>query len=147
MDEKLLQLWNNFRTLHRVMLCRFQSELVKDGLSPAQSEALFIIFKKMHPIGPGQLANWLHMTPGAVSQLLDGLEQSGYINRVRSEADRRQMLVSLSENGAKRIKEIKTRQIKMIHELQKELGEDEIDRMVKAQEKIINYFELEIKEK
>lgn len=141
MNNQLLQLWNDHRSVRRLLLNRFQAALQADGLSPAQSELLFTIFKHHHsPVTPGLLAAELHLTPGAVSQLLDGLEQADYIKRVHSEEDRRICLVTMCDTTSAKVQRLKNHQRKLVAEVTKLLDPSEIDTLIKAQQKLIAYL-------
>ena len=50
-------------------------------------------------ISIAQIAHKMEVTPGAVSQIAARLEKKGYITRCRAPGDRRQILVSLTEDG------------------------------------------------
>ena len=50
-------------------------------LTRSQREALFLIAHRPMPMSPGLLAHELRPTPGAVTQLLDGLRQAGLVVR------------------------------------------------------------------
>jgi len=50
-------------------------------LSHSQLEALFLIAHRPAPMSPGFLARELKLTPGAVTQLLDGLRQAGLVDQ------------------------------------------------------------------
>ena len=52
-------------------------------------------------LSAGALANALSISPQTVTGLLDRLHARGLIARARSETDRRQVLISLSEQGEK----------------------------------------------
>jgi MarR family transcriptional regulator, organic hydroperoxide resistance regulator len=47
----------------------------------------------------GQIAESARLSPGAVTGMLDELEQAGVVKRVRCEDDRRRVLVSLTDEG------------------------------------------------
>jgi DNA-binding MarR family transcriptional regulator len=48
---------------------------------------------------PGELARLLHHNPGALTRLLDKLEQRNYIRRVPDPADRRALRIELTPSG------------------------------------------------
>lgn len=141
-DRQLLQLWNDHRSVRRLLLNRFQAALQGDGLSPAQSEVLFTLLKHRTPVNPGLLAVELHLTPGAISQLLDGLEQADYIKRVHSEADRRMSLVTLSDITSPKIRRLKDHKRKLVAELSQLLDPAEIEALIKTQQKLITHLRL-----
>lgn len=53
------------------------------------------------PVSAGQLAEITGLTTGAVTGVIDRLEQAGYVERVRDEADRRKVLVRSSLTAAR----------------------------------------------
>ena len=64
----------------------------------AQIRSLMQIAKD-EEITAGALAKRAELSPGAMTALLDQLEESGTIRRRRSETDRRQVIVTLTEAG------------------------------------------------
>lgn len=70
------------------------------GLNPAQWEALRFIARANHySRSPGAIARYLGTTRGTVSQTLIALEAKGYIRRLRCDADRRSLIVDLTDTG------------------------------------------------
>jgi DNA-binding MarR family transcriptional regulator len=51
------------------------------------------------PLAAGALACLVGVTPAAVSQMVDGLVAGGYVERVRSSADRRVVEIRLTRRG------------------------------------------------
>jgi DNA-binding MarR family transcriptional regulator len=64
----------------------------------AQIRALMQIAKD-EQITAGSLAKRADLSPGAMTAMLDQLESNGVITRRRSETDRRQVIVQLTEKG------------------------------------------------
>ena len=50
-------------------------------------------------LSAGELASSADLSPGTVTQMLDGLTAAGLVERVRSERDKRVVLVSLTDRG------------------------------------------------
>ena len=67
-------------------------------LSTGQVRAL-IQLAKDEQVTAGELAKRAELSPGAMTAMLDQLENEGMILRRRSETDRRQVIVSLTERG------------------------------------------------
>ena len=67
-------------------------------LSTAQVRAL-IQLAKDEQVTAGELAKRAELSPGAMTAMLDQLENEGMITRRRSETDRRQVIVALTERG------------------------------------------------
>lgn len=59
------------------------------------------------PMAPGELARSLNYNPGALTRLLDKLEQRGYLQRVPDPDDRRSLRLELTASG----RDIRTRMI------------------------------------
>jgi MarR family transcriptional regulator, organic hydroperoxide resistance regulator len=78
------------------------------GLTYAQVRALFILGAHEESTA-GEIAEQARLSPGAVSGMLDELEQQGIIARVRCADDRRRVLVSLTDAGRKELGERKRR--------------------------------------
>ncbi len=62
----------------------------------------FLALKRLGEDGamaPGELARVLNYSPGALTRLLDKLEQMGYLQRVPDPADRRALRLELTASG------------------------------------------------
>lgn len=93
-------------------LCRLigqiRGELVL-GIERALGEAgvdlnfsQFLALKRLGedgPMAPGELARILNYSPGALTRLLDKLEQLGYLQRVPDPGDRRALRLELTPSG------------------------------------------------
>ena len=55
------------------------------------------------PLPTGELAAAAGVSPATVSQLVDGLEEDGYVARARSDADRRVVVVELTRQGEEKL--------------------------------------------
>jgi DNA-binding MarR family transcriptional regulator len=64
------------------------------------------------PHGPArvtELAQFLHLTPAAITQIVTELESRGLVARERSEQDRRAVVVRLTEDGQQSIRGLRER--------------------------------------
>ena len=75
------------------------------GVNKPQVEVLFLLSKQ--PVNVKNIANKLHVTSGAVSQIVENLVKSGLLLREASPTDRRGVLVGLSPEGKTRLEIIK----------------------------------------
>lgn len=76
-----------------------------DGLTVTQ----FGVLEAIHHIGPlcqGELAEKLLRSGGNLTLVVDNLEKAGYVARERDPADRRFVVVKLTDRGAKFISEL-----------------------------------------
>jgi DNA-binding MarR family transcriptional regulator len=89
-----------FRTLSR--LRGRDTHLVGAELSHAQFE-LLIELDERGELQAGELALAARLAPGTVTQMLDHLAESGHVERVRSETDRRVVVSRLTTQGRRKI--------------------------------------------
>ena len=69
-----------------------------DGLTIAQVRALFALDKNEAQTA-GEIAETARLSPASVTAMLDDLERDGIVTRVRSDTDRRRVLVLLTDEG------------------------------------------------
>jgi DNA-binding MarR family transcriptional regulator len=89
-----------FRTLNR--LRGRDTHLGSSELSHAQFELLIELYERGE-LPAGELAIAARMAPGTVTQMLDHLAESGHVERVRSETDRRVVVSRLTPQGRRKI--------------------------------------------
>ena len=70
------------------------------GITAAQFKVL-IIMAQFGVDSPGELCRHLSLDSGSMTRMLDRLEQKGFLARQRSEADRRQIQLVLTDEGQK----------------------------------------------
>jgi len=139
-DDTLKAIFDTMGVMKRTMHGYFLHTYEKLHLSPAQVELLFTIHFS-EPVSHKELANKLQLTPGAISQLLDVLDQAGYIIRTPSKSDRRVNYVSISSTGQQIIdKFAKTRQA-IFTEALATLSDQELAVYLQVQRKMLAYFE------
>jgi MarR family transcriptional regulator, organic hydroperoxide resistance regulator len=73
-------------------------------LSFGQMRALHLLSREEEATA-GALAKRADLSPASMTAVLDQLEDAGMIQRRRSETDRRQVIVVLTDQGAKRLAE------------------------------------------
>ncbi|MEK1939911.1 MAG: MarR family transcriptional regulator [Pseudomonas sp.] len=71
--------------------------LVPHGVTAAQFKVLMIILQGYDT--PAELCRYLSLDSGSMTRMLDRLEQKKLIARIRSENDRRQVHLSLTDEG------------------------------------------------
>jgi DNA-binding MarR family transcriptional regulator len=89
-----------FRALSR--LRGRDTHLAGGQLSHAQFQ-LLIELEERGDLPAGELATAAQLAPGTVTQMLDALADSGHVERVRSERDRRVVLTRLTPAGRRQI--------------------------------------------
>lgn len=85
------------RRLHRTM----DETLSEFGLDSAEHKALSVLAQSGEPYRstPGRLAERMDLSSGAMTNRLDRLEQAGLIRRLADPADRRRVVVELTDHG------------------------------------------------
>jgi MarR family transcriptional regulator, organic hydroperoxide resistance regulator len=78
------------------------THLAGGELSHAQFE-LLIELDECGELSVGELALAARLSPASVTQMLDGLVESGYVDRTRSDSDRRVVLAALTTLGRARV--------------------------------------------
>ena len=87
------------------------------------------------------VAKTLGMTVGTLTISINGLVKKGYVHRVRSDADRRVVLVSLTEKGEKAYHHHEKFHEDMIQSLLKDLSEEETKTLVSALTNLRDFFQ------
>ena len=75
------------------------------GINRSDGRALDII-ERRGPITAGELAREAGLSTAAITALLDRMERIGYVRRVRDTADRRRVLVELTDEARRRASSI-----------------------------------------
>lgn len=101
---ELNSLGKAFRRLFRAVsrMRGRDTHLAGGELSHAQFE-LLIELDERGELSVGELALAAQITPATVTQMLEPLAESGYVERTRSEADRRVVRASLTDRGRQRV--------------------------------------------
>ncbi len=133
--SELFQRFNRERTVF---------ETPPNGVTPNEARTLLTIAKcaQMHESArPGQVAEFMHATPSALSQTLKVLEEKGLIERRRASADFRGITLELTEEGeavAAKAHEIRERHMEAALAY---LGPEDAEHLVRILKKFIAYHD------
>lgn len=141
-DALIQQLFENVSAMKRSMASHWQLTNHDCPVSQAQLELLFTI-RHMQPVSFKQIAAHLHLTPGAVSQLVEGLEQHQLVNRQADPHDRRVQCLELSQNGTVLLRGIEQRRRSLMQAIAEDLSDEELELWLRVQTKILNHFQTE----
>lgn len=86
------------RVAHRIRRASMAG-LAPLNLTPAQSRALRTIARSGEPIRMGELASTLGVVPRSATDLVDALQDAGLVARTVDPANRRSVLVELTQQG------------------------------------------------
>ena len=102
MQDRDYEILANFRYTVRRFL-KFSEEAAGTvGLSPQQHQALlFARSSRNRRVTVGDLAEWLQIKPHSAAELSSRLEVAGLIERREDPQDRRRVLITVSDYGAR----------------------------------------------
>ncbi len=141
-DILVRNLFENMNALKRGVAGHLQLATRDCPISSSQFELLRTI-RQMQPVSFKQLARQLYLTPGAVSQLVEGLELHDYVSRHADERDRRMQLLHVSKRGAKLLQNIEKHRQSMLDMLIQDLSDEELTVWLRVQTKMIQHFQSE----
>ena len=97
MDKRTKSIQDLFATtavVQRMMHTCLQRSFDEIGVAPSQLQILHLI-RQQQPVSLKTLASNMRLTPGAITQLIEGVVQAGYVTRTESSEDRRITVVTL----------------------------------------------------
>jgi DNA-binding MarR family transcriptional regulator len=109
-------------------------------IGPSEGHVLYVIAESQ-PISLKKLADAIHLTPGAITQLVDGLVQANYVNRTPSEQDRRVSVVTLTPEGSRTMSAMRRSKEELFTKLVGGLTNEELSAFVGVQRKMLKYLE------
>ena len=89
----------------RAMRRRWAAGLAPWGLSPHQARALRVVARS-EPTRMGVVAEHQRIAPRSATEVLDGLQERGLVRRLADPADRRAVLVELTDEGRALLAEV-----------------------------------------
>ena len=140
---------NNYDTFHEVLVKLFNDIMDIEEKAIITEEFKDISNNDMHiieAIGIGDSRNMssvagdLSVTVGTLTIAINNLVKKGYVKRIRSERDRRVVLISLTEKGEKAYDHHKTFHDEMIQALLPDLNAEQTEVLVKALTNLLGFF-------
>jgi DNA-binding MarR family transcriptional regulator len=92
-----------FRRALRIFLAFSEKAAARAGLTPAQHQALLAIRGMPAPVTVGTLAAWLGVRHHSCVGLVDRLAALGLVNKSADPADRRRMLLALTQKAGRKL--------------------------------------------
>ena len=139
------------RTLNDVLVKLFRNVNVIEERAIRTEEYKDVTTNDMHVIeaigmegarNMTSVARSLEVTTGTLTISVNSLVKKGYVNRIRSEEDRRVVLISLSEKGKKAYLHHRRFHEQMIDSVVNELTEEEQRILEKALTKLNHFFQV-----
>ncbi|HSX42793.1 MAG TPA: MarR family transcriptional regulator [Candidatus Saccharimonadales bacterium] len=109
-------------------------------ISRAQLELLTLIHYA-RSIRAKDIARQLYMTPGAVSQLAEGLAEQGLIIRRTDEKDRRIQWLEVTQKGESLLQDVEMRRREIMQPIFQELTDEELEVWIIIQQKLVEQFQ------
>lgn len=91
--------------LDKLIRPRLDAVFAQHDLESWEFDVLATLFRNggLHQLTPGQLLDSMMITSGAMTNRIDRLEQRGLVKRAKSPTDGRQVLVTLTKKGLKKV--------------------------------------------
>lgn len=100
MHSRERELTDIVMSVARLIRRRQVAALEPFGLSPSQSRALRVLTRVGEPVRLGFLAERLRIVPRSATDVVDSLEEAGWVRRTPDPNDRRAVLLELTDAGA-----------------------------------------------
>jgi len=142
-EELIEAIFASMQQMHRTGASKFHSLIGQHDISLSQMELLMIV-KHHGPISAKHIAARMHLTPGAVTQLVESLATKGFLDRQEDEHDRRIIHISLSEGGKQKLRSLQEKRMRLLKKVMSSLETDELALMLRVQEKMSRHIEAEI---
>ena len=97
---------------------------------------LFFLSDKINVTSVKEIAKFLHVTPGAVTQLIDGLVDKKLVKREEDSSDRRVINIKLTKTTKDRFEDFKKKYFVAISHAFKDLSDIEIGQLIKLINKV-----------
>jgi DNA-binding MarR family transcriptional regulator len=129
----------------RPTLLRLAREIRREqigGVSPHQVSLLFSI-KREPGVTVGQLAAEERVSTAAMSKRVSRLERDGLVERTQSETDRRCVGLTLTEDGQRILRRVRSRRTAWLASRLEGLSEEELAAVAAAAEPLARLLEVE----
>jgi DNA-binding MarR family transcriptional regulator len=134
------QIENAFRTFSLTPLQK-TSQQTASNVSIAEVVVLKGIKDHVFDSGEVTIPDLLCISRAAVSQLLNGMEQNGYILREINKANRRKHSLSLTQNGRTIVEEHEHRFVELLAEIVDRFGEKDMKQLIRLSGRFMDTIE------
>ncbi|MBN6186383.1 MarR family transcriptional regulator [Aneurinibacillus sp. BA2021] len=138
-EQQLLELSNLFHEMARKVTADTIKQFEQDTFQIRGSHAFILgVLDVEGPQKISDLAHRMEITLPSISALADKLVMNGYVERQRAEADRRIVLLVLTEKGKRSIRDFQEKKRKAMQHLYGLLSEEEIESLIRIYKKILD---------
>ena len=140
---------NHYETINDVLVRLFNEIMDIEEKALTSSEFKNISVNDMHildaigirePRNMSAVARTLSVTVGTLTIAINNLVKKGYVERIRSQEDRRVLLLALSEKGIRAYKHHRAFHDKMVMAVLKDLSASETETLTKALINLQKFF-------
>lgn len=142
-EEIIKELQTVMPLTKRLLFTRTHAMLQEYNLSGSEFELFATLQHCDRAPSSKELGKHLHLSPGAVSQLVDSLSQLGYVEQVTDEHDRRIQRLQLTTRGKKISAVIHQNKHVLIRGVLEQLTTEELSQLLKIQQKIAGILQKE----
>ncbi len=132
--------WRRFQTEAMLTFSRVHQQILRrtarrleeagiDGITPAQANALIVLFNARGPINAQALAAALGVTEVTVSRLLRRMEDDGWVERAQDPRDGRAMLIQTTPMARARFGELVQVSNHVLDDLFGELSREQLSQL------------------
>ncbi len=125
------QLEDRMLSASRIMVNILAESLLHEkvhGLSAPQFRILDMVYNGRDK--PAEVARMLDVSPPAITQILERLEQSGYIKRNHTAADRRRVVLELTGMGKDVVTRVNARRRRLLNRVVNGMEQDTVSKLV-----------------
>ena len=134
------ELFTTSAVVQRMMHSCLQRSFDEIGVAPSQLQLLHLI-KREQPVSLKTLAAEMRLTPGAITQLIEGLVQADYVTRTGSNEDRRITVVTLTPSGTDVLKLLEHKKQALLRQVVADLNNEELEIFLRVQQKMLTHLE------
>lgn len=140
------QLVRNQALLFDELLSRLQRAMYAQSVASSQGltgSQIFILryLGKREQSKASEIAKNAVLSPGAVTQVCDELVRLGYVERTRSNDDRRVVYVAITELGRNRLHEIRSARSDRMMDVVQELGAEDAHQFTELAARVLGIIE------
>jgi DNA-binding MarR family transcriptional regulator len=138
MQQDLDLLTKRFDTSLVVLMQNLGPQLINHaqlGLTPGQVFMLHLI-RKVQPCSVSKLSEKMEVAPSAITVMLDRLETHEFVSRTRDQADRRVVIIKLTEAGEEKLDQVLAVRKKIIQYCFSQMEPTELEPFIQSLEKL-----------
>jgi DNA-binding MarR family transcriptional regulator len=139
-EQNLQEIYTVSALSQRLMRVYMHNSDIALNLGPSEGHLLHYI-SESQPVNLKELAAIMHLSPGAITQLVESLVQADYVSRNPSEQDRRVAVVTLTPLGAKTMNNMRHMKQKLFANIVTGLTDKEVATYLEIQQKMLAYLE------